>query len=147
MNGHASTILDGAEGPPARAKGTIFSYLLPQIGVIHSMRLVVSGFRCCLPLVLVPLVLRVLPAAAAAAAVVAYEHEDHMTAEDLKTCETMIPPPETTIAAQHMAVSFPSQDARYPPVGLSERGRRTDCLEYSSLNDGTGRDRLGIWGG
>lgn len=59
----------------------------------------------------------------------------------------MVPPPETTIAAQHMAVSFPSQDARCPPVGLSERGRRTDCLEYSSPNDDTGRDRLMIWGG
>lgn len=136
MNGHASTILVGAEGQPARAKGMVVSYLLSHIGVIHSMRLVVSGFECCLPLFLVPLVLAV---------VVAYEREDHIL-KDLKTWATMVPP-QTTIASQYMAVSFPSQDARCPLVGLPERGRRTDCLEYSSPNDDTGRDRLVIWGG
>jgi hypothetical protein len=105
------------------------------------MGLVVSGLPCCLPPVLVLLVLLAL------AVVVAYEHEDYMTVKNLKTWATMVPPPETTIATQHMAVSFPSQDARCPPVGLSERGRLTDCLEYSSPNDDTGRDRLVIWGG
>lgn len=100
------------------------------------MRLVVSGFEYCLPLFLVPLVLAV---------VVVYEHEDHIL-KNLKTSATMVPP-QTTIAAQYMAVSFPSQDARCPLVGLPERGRRTDCLEYSPPNDDTGRDRLVIWGG
>lgn len=102
------------------------------------MCLVVPCFRCCLPLFLVlldPVV------------VAAYEHEDHRILENPKTWATMVPPPVTTVAAQHIAVSFPSQDARSPPVSLSERGRRTDCLEYSSPNRGTGRDRLVIWSG
>lgn len=61
--------------------------------------------------------------------------------EILKTWATEVPPPETKIAAQRMAVSFPSQDDRCPPASESERGGRIGYREDSHPNDGTDPDR------
>jgi hypothetical protein len=102
--------------------------------VIHSIGLVVSRPY--------PSVFLLAPALVLAVVHEVSEREDLETLGNLKTWATTIPAPETTIAAQHMAVSFPSQSDFGPPAGLSERGRLLMLIDSSvdSLPDDTGQN-------